>query len=1261
MNSRVVGWLSVPIALTLLATSVPVPGALAGSSSVDPLSGEPYTGILPAWAASLSSPSAAQTLPLPYLSDRDVADAPYGYLRLSPPPALDGLIAPGEYAHSGRVRFHGYGGVVEAFLREDGAYLYIAFDVPLLVSAVPNYIDVYLDTDNDRGALDGGDCWLRVREDGVTTEYTATTGTWVTATSPVSWTAAATTTLVGGGWQAEFRIRYDKLGVTPGVFRDLGLALGAEDGGQYYWPSGAQGNTPNTWGHLVSSSNWSTMYWKPGPWEDYAPSGMPDFDQRKSQWVYPTQPFSSHCGPVAVANSLWWFDSKFETPDHSPATHVSDTYRLVWSYAGWDDHDVQNVTPLVDDLANNYFNTNDVNGGGAWVGTRITDMYSGTLTYLRDHGLWDDYIVTLAISPSFDYVADEVLRSEDVILLLGFYEWRESESRWVRVGGHYVNVAGANVLSRTIAFSDPFLDNAEQGAPGRVLSGTLTQHYPPHPGTVDPTVHDDAGNVSHDIYAVITTTSPGGVWGPKEYPVSAFESWFSAPTNPHPWNEWEPWIPPNPISVEVEFALTVSPFSWKASGYWEGPFQLGNWNYFQDYAPSGVPDIDQRQDNWRNQATAQWTFCGPVAMANSLWWFDSKFEPQPVGPPLPPPLQPPIPPNDNYPLVTTYDPTAPRWDDHDPLNVDDPATSWGGGAGGEFVEDLATRFQTDVGSKGTDVHRLYTGTLQYLMDHGLRRGYVVTEVESPDFWWVAEEVERSEDVILLLGFWQWQGEWIRLGGHYVTLAGINKVGGFAGFSDPWFDRIEQTWPYAGPGSLAGWPSYLGRVGRGWLVTHTISHTGVYTLHNDTGNVSHDVYNVVGTDSPGGVWGPEDYVDLWLGDIENFYGVNQPADPPATIPGPVQTEVDWAVAVSPVADLGITKTVTPTVAAPGDWLTMTITFSNAGSLAATDVVISDVIPSSLINVGYAYTLNYVGALVAHDTYTWTVGRLRWNEGGVITVTGQVDPGLSWSHPVTITNVAAIATTSQEQNQVPPLSNVATASFAVRYYGIDLQPASGGAAGLPGSTVTYTLLVNNTGNVTDTYGITGTVSGQPWTTTLPLTVGPVAGKGSGPFQVAVEIPPLVLSGQWSRVVVTATSQGSGSLDTSVLTTTAYSPITRGVTVAPSAASGGGDAGETVTYTLRVTNTGNVTDMFSLSDTSPATWTITYEANPLSLGGGAGRDVGVYVGIPSSISSGITQAITVTATSQGDSNEYDRAVLTTWANYRFVYLPLVMRNYP
>ena len=244
-------------------------------------------------------------------------------------------------------------------------------------------------------------------------------------------------------------------------------------------------------------------------------------------------------------------------------------------------------------------------------------------------------------------------------------------------------------------------------------------------------------------------------------------------------------------------------------------WKAGGW---RDYAPSGMPDFAQQQDAWKNGA-GQWTYCGPVAAANSLWWFDSKFEPKPVPPPVL---------NDNYPLLASYNPGV--WDDHDPRNVQ------------PFVNNLAALAGTN--QAGTKPDRLAQGIKLYLVTKGLDADYTVTLEKAPTFPWVEKEVERSEDVILLIGFWQNTTiGWRRIGGHYVTVPGVDSAKRLIAFSDPFVDAAE----------IGGW-------GRVLPAPHPAGHPA--SLHNDARFVSHDLYQVIATNSPGGIWGPWGYT-RWL--------------------------------------------------------------------------------------------------------------------------------------------------------------------------------------------------------------------------------------------------------------------------------------------------------------------------------------------------------------------------------------------------------------
>jgi hypothetical protein len=331
-------------------------------------------------------------------------------------------------------------------------------------------------------------------------------------------------------------------------------------------------------------------------------------------------------------------------------------------------------------------------------------------------------------------------------------------------------------------------------------------------------------------------------------------------------------------------AAFAQPWYWKAG--------------YADYAPSGMPDFDQRQGGaylWVDQWGA-WSHCGPVAVANSLWWLDSEFEPNPMPPQMI---------NDGFPLVQAY---GPQWDDHSPLNV-----PW-------LVEHLAFLMDTDgrrtgLIHSGTNVNDMEAGLTHYLSWTGVNpQGDVngdgivdnldvnivqaamgsvpgapgwnlaadifpastiyppatdnivnmndlmlVTSnmgntgifyehtVMQPDFYFIENEVERCQDVVLLVGYWIFDtqsGTWYReQGAHFVTVAGVDSADLKLALSDPVQDAFES-------GSIPE-----GRI----PVPHIHpAPEPPYITHNDAQYVSQDIYSVaqitpMWPPCPGGNW------------------------------------------------------------------------------------------------------------------------------------------------------------------------------------------------------------------------------------------------------------------------------------------------------------------------------------------------------------------------------------------------------------------------
>jgi hypothetical protein len=312
---------------------------------------------------------------------------------------------------------------------------------------------------------------------------------------------------------------------------------------------------PPPWNVTAESIIPPGPYYKPS-YPDYAPSGMPDFDQKQDNWLSGGVGWT-WCGPVSVANSLWWFDSKYDPID------------IVTAYQGIpDDHSPLNVKPLVTNLAF-LMDTDGIRTHLAHTGTSYIDMQVGISQYLQQQGinpvgdcdgdgdvdaadlqiindaLWthagdtnwnmaadividnyidnNDYDAAFANLgkvgkfyehtedlPAFSYIQDEILRCEDVVLLLEFWN-QTAPGVWKKLmipydlpggaGGHYVTCAGVNCSTSELIISDPWQDAFEAKlVPGR----SPVPHTYPHTSTV----HNDTQFVSQDAYTAALWIEP---------------------------------------------------------------------------------------------------------------------------------------------------------------------------------------------------------------------------------------------------------------------------------------------------------------------------------------------------------------------------------------------------------------------------------------------------------------------------------------------------------------------------------------------------------------------------------------------------------------------------------------------------------------------------------------------------------------------------------------------------------------------------------
>ncbi|MCO5213329.1 MAG: hypothetical protein M9936_26805, partial [Caldilinea sp.] len=165
----------------------------------------------------------------------------------------------------------------------------------------------------------------------------------------------------------------------------------------------------------------------------------------------------------------------------------------------------------------------------------------------------------------------------------------------------------------------------------------------------------------------------------------------------------------------------------------------------------------------------------------------------------------------------------------------------------------------------------------------------------------------------------------------------------------------------------------------------------------------------------------------------------------------------AFVVPPAPDVTLAKTVTPASAQPGQAITYTLTFSNAGNGTATGVVITDSVPVSVTNLSVISSGVVITATGAAPNFIWQVENFAQNAGGVITLTGVLSNPLAAG---VFTNTAEIAATGDSN----PANNTGSAAISVCGYSATVQNNTDSGAGslrqavadvCPGGVISFTL--------------------------------------------------------------------------------------------------------------------------------------------------------------------------------------------------------------
>ena len=333
---------------------------------------------------------------------------------------------------------------------------------------------------------------------------------------------------------------------------------------------------------------------------------------------------------------------------------------------------------------------------------------------------------------------------------------------------------------------------------------------------------------------------------------------------------------------------------------------------------------------------------------------------------------------------------------------------------------------------------------------------------------------------------------------------------------------------------------------------------------------------------------------WQVTVGNAIPTPNPIPNTATVTDPSGTTITTNQVTTTVnhADLtapgSFVKTVDLAFAEPGDVLTYTMSLTNTGNVAADNVVLTDAVPAGTTFVAGSV----IGATGTPPTLTLNSSIPA---GGTAVVSFQVQVGNTVPSPNPIPNSAAVnydytvdpavpdgASGTAQSNSVSTQINTAALTTVKSVDKLYAQP---------GDTLTYSLTLQNTGNVSaDNIVVTDIIpagttfvagslvgaTGAPPTLTLN---NPIAGGASAivTFQVTVDdgvpVPnpmPNTATAAFTYTINPADPDGAAGSSTSntVNTTVSFADVTTTKTVEPTFA----QPGDTLTYTLTLQNNGN-----------------------------------------------------------------------------------------
>ena len=296
--------------------------------------------------------------------------------------------------------------------------------------------------------------------------------------------------------------------------------------------------------------------------------------------------------------------------------------------------------------------------------------------------------------------------------------------------------------------------------------------------------------------------------------------------------------------------------------------------------------------------------------------------------------------------------------------------------------------------------------------------------------------------------------------------------------------------------------------------------------------------------------------------------------------------------------------------PGDQLSYVVTVTNKGLLDDVyDLSVAETLPWGA-SVSPA-TLGVPAAREDDPSYSSGTAMLS------VTIPPDAENGA--------TSYMTVTATSRENNEVSA-SATCYARAVIRGVSVAISPSS--QVGLPGATLSYTVVVRNEGKVDDTYALTVDDTAG-WRLSLSRTSISLAPGASVNVVLSVGVPAGARGGSSNDITVVARGTGVSAQ----ASCTAQVAVVRSVSLSISPSSKSGAPGEALSFTVSVRNEGNVDDTFSLEISGGSGWSPRLLQPVLPLAVGETSSTVLRVIVPAYAAEGASTTIVVSAASIAD----------------------------